>query len=295
MASEKARDVGALWDGWILSDEGIASPNRSHPKGAPGSRVDEIAPRLRAELDNDPAIQEATRTLLETFAERGRAVFDHLDDQYPDLTDEDLHPAVAAFLESLVPAAWSQAVNVSTPGSTVEGRVIYFVKRVCSELGLKGDPWLPSPVNLIVNINHPGWLIPLHPGEIAMTFTTATQEDRDAYTSLIRQAQEALGYEPNKGGRRRIEDDKVAAEQAKTVAKLAWMGLSTAEIGAFFAWKDKATGDPITPKAVEHRVADYLERGKTLLAREDPEWPDGFAVGRVRRPRRTGLGPPWRG
>ncbi len=139
-----------------------------------------------------------------------------------------------------------------------------------------------EPITLRVNrTNHPLPIPDLRPGEFVMRFTRASGRDRDAYTSLITEMQAALEYPTTGGsiGRPTINEDPAMAERAKATLKLAWMGLSNAEIAAFFGWPGDA-------EAIAKRVADYIAAGTELLNASDPQWPGARSVPRVRRPQR---------
>jgi len=130
---------------------------------------------------------------------------------------------------------------------------------------------------------------------IIMLFTTASQRERDQYGPLIALAQDALGYHKDTGGNRPIAEDPAKNEQARTVAKLAWMGLSDKEISGFMGWTANDGRQPLGQGAAEKRVADYLRAGIQILSEDAEDWPSPASVPIVRPPQRAGLGPPWVG
>lgn len=137
-------------------------------------------------------------------------------------------------------------------------------------------------------------LVPIEPvtlmigrdGVITMRFGAASQRERERYAPLIELAQQALGYPKDTGGNRAIAYDPAGNERARTAAKLAWMGMSNAEIAAFFEWP--------TGRAGEKRADDHIATGKALLNDEQSAWPEQpEAIPTVRTHRRSGMGPPW--
>jgi hypothetical protein len=138
-------------------------------------------------------------------------------------------------------------------------------------------------------------LVPIEPvtllidrhGVLHMRFTAASQRERERYGPLIELAQQALGYPKDAGGNRAIADDPAGNERARTAAKLAWMGLTNAEIADFFEWPAGRAG--------EKRAEDHIATGKALLAEEESMWPEQpDRMLKLRKHRRSGMGPPWR-
>ncbi len=272
---------------WVPNNDmpggGYFRPDVRHPMH-PYNVVQRDTPKLRSWLDDDEEIQAFI-----AFIRRWKP---EVDVKFADIrlrttaggTDLGILAEAAEFTSALVDEIGRASRTIGPKDISAWMKLHYLADRIAPPGVMSEYLTSVEPVGLFATLD----------GHITASVTGASQKERRLYNGLIDEAQRFFGHRKHAGGRPRIEDDAVATEQAKTVAKLAWMGLSTAEIGVFFAWKDNKTGEPITAKAIEHRVADYLKRGKALLSAEDPEWPQEQPLPRARPPQRKGLGPPWK-
>ncbi len=142
-------------------------------------------------------------------------------------------------------------------------------------------PWVPT-----------GQASTINPGDIVLTFRAASWTERESYDTLITEIQKWFGYTPatgakERGGRRRIGDDPVKADQARTAARLAWMGLTGPEIAGALGWVQP--GDTGREKKYAKRADDYVAAGIELTPPGTPEWEATRRLSPVRRPTRPSV------
>lgn len=275
----KAPPEDLLAEGWLLGSEGVAFPDPSNKKTYPLSqRIERLAKQDAALLDANEATQREVTQLRQTY---GRPLQLALDLGASDPESPATGQFLVSVLERFTPALYEAAAKCRPPDVLFGSRVLYLIERVApldltQQLVARG---LPPPLTLSVNLSEQEYALLLPPGQFAMTFTRASQNDRDAYNTLISNQQAALGYHKHPGGKPRIEDDPIKTEQAKTVVRLAWMGLTAPEIAAFFGWPD-------SPAAAEKRVSHYIDAGLGPLLRDVPGWANGRRPPQVRPTKR---------
>ncbi len=142
-------------------------------------------------------------------------------------------------------------------------------------------PWAPM-----------GQPLAIYPGDIVLIFRAASWTERESYDTLIAEIQKWFGYTratgaKERGGRRRIGDDPVKADQARTAAQLAWMGLTGPEIAGALGWVQP--GDTGREKKYAKRADDYVAAGIELTPPGTPEWEATRRLSPVRRPTRPSV------
>ncbi len=248
-------------------------PDVRHPKH-PYNVVQRRTPKLRSWLDEDEDLQAFIRT-WKPRAEAGladirlRVVTGH--------PDPGVRADAHAFSSTLAEAMEHASRTIGPKDVAAWVKLHYLAGRIVNPRFMADYLTTVEPVALVATSD----------GAVTAHITGASQNERHLYEWLIDEAQRYFGHRKHPGGRPRTEESTESAELATTVAKLAWMGLSTAQIAAFMGW-DSSDAD-----AIEKRVSTYFRAGKAALAESDRLWPNGQSVPVVRPPRRKGLGPPW--
>ena len=184
------------------------------------------------------------------------------------LKDLGADPQLAAFIVEAIPVAKADRDD------QFAGGIFSAIKRASETLGPSDVPGWMKHVFLLREIfgaqeaalgdYEPVQISATPYGEFLMTFTSASQNEREAYGPLIDRAQTFFGLRRAVGGRPARRDDPVAAERSVTAAKLRYWpspGWEYDAIADLFGW----TGDQ---KARRERVRKAVREGEALLEEE---------------------------
>ncbi len=198
---------------------------------------------------------------------------------------------------------------LDAPGVTLGARMAFLGRAVLREFFAHHGAAEPSPDYVQARFGFGGPLEPvllqavppwapegqpltISPGDIVLKFRAASQTERESYDTLIHTIQKWFGYTSatgakERGGRRRIGDDPVKADQARTAARLARMGLSGPEIAGALGWVQP--GDTGREKKYAKRVDDYIVAGIELTPPGTPEWEAMRSLSPFRPPTRPSV------
>lgn len=261
-------------EGWGPPRGGLVSPDPFHPL-FPTERIDRVnAPRIRARIEANPSVLAAIDGLI---ALHGGIPIGIVHASDPETEDGQ---AALAWAVGIVNASGAlfQAVG-PIPGVLAADFVRYTLERAIARVGdigaatrTAGLVGRPEPISLVANVGQETRSVLLRPGEIAMKFTSASQEDRVTYNALIERAQEFFGHPTSKGGRpsRDSGTDPGLTERTRLAAKLAdWGGYTDEMIAEFFGWLPLGEGTGAAAhQAQVSKASEYVRDGRTLLDRE---------------------------
>ncbi len=273
-------------DGWRPLPDGSEAANDVQLDAAPTSRAARVLRQDLARLESDAS----TRAAIDELWRRWRRPLEQAI-----VFVEEGHPERAEFLDAVLDQFGQHAARLAQSCGPAD-------IRVGTRLGFLTAAVAPDPIRdylidrqtlsapVTIRANRTGRPLPmpdLAHGEIVVRFTRASRRERGAYDTPIENMQQEMGHveRKDKGSRPSIDEDPAKAEQAKAAFKLAWMGLSTTEIAAFFGWEG-------TEKANEKRVSEYVDVGIRLMSTDQRSWPAGRPVPRLRQPRRQLDWPP---
>ncbi len=263
----------------LVYADGILRPDPATPPDL----VRERDPQWMERLAHDPRLPAIVADLLSLPEVRNAfvAIWDPA-------TDPDTRSSAQVFLRRAL-LAGSELLDA--PGFTVNARYAFLGRAVARELFARYDVAEPPPdhVQALFGLGPlepvllqavPPWAptgqpLIISPGDIVLKFRAASRPERDPYDLLVTAIQDSFGYTPDtrvkqRGGRRSIADDPAKADQARTAARLARMGLSGSQIAAVLGWVQ--LGDTGREKKYAKRVDDYVAAGIELIPPGSPEW-----------------------
>jgi len=257
-----------LPDSWVASepDKGMARPNPAHDR-YPGPHQRHETTALRRLRESNEFQKERARLL--DICSPLSAKYEQLKRENTDLRHE---KAMLFYMErfsgigQLAYDAAERCFNsAEVPLPIVRDQLLREV--VPPEIA---DRFLDPLEQVFLRGNHTlvPQLVIVNPSEIIMRFSTASENERNAFTTVIRDLQKAWDHRRDEGGRRRLEDDPGTSEQMKTAAKLAlWNGYPNPLIAEFFGWIEPDDTPQQRSKQAE-KAGEYVRRGTALLGED---------------------------
>jgi hypothetical protein len=260
--------------GWIVVGYGLAHVDPQDPMTALDrrDRLDRRGGDIAKSLASHPEFAAAVQRLKDRFAGEIQAVR-----ASGDLHDPERGPAL---LDELNPAMIEVANTIGPDKILTEERLSFIVNQLFPNEARKVPLSNIQPVRLNANVGDQILPMKLHPGEIAMFFTSASAEDRKAYDDLIRAMQVALRHPVNTGGRQRRTDQakRPGKTDPRVVSRLRQQHRTPEDIALILAavypgdaWAPEGSGESdrtvySRSDGLRKRINRYADDGDRMLS-----------------------------